>query len=79
VSDADEFARSCAQELRATAARYPNDPEVGTLVAKLRTGSEEFARLWASHEVSAPASLRKTLLHPLVAVRQCREECGGDE
>ena len=35
-------------------------------MAELRTGSEEFARLRACHAVSAPASLRKTLLHPLV-------------
>jgi MmyB-like transcription regulator ligand binding domain len=40
---------------------------VGALVAELRTGSAEFARLWASHEVYAPAFLRKTLLHPLVS------------
>jgi transcriptional regulator with XRE-family HTH domain len=66
VSDADEFARTSAQQLRATAARYPDDPEVAELVDELLSGSEEFARLWASHDVSAQPSLRKTFQHPLV-------------
>jgi transcriptional regulator with XRE-family HTH domain len=66
VSDADEFARSCAQKLRATAARYPGDPEVTGLVRELLAGSEEFGRLWASHDVSAEPTLCKTFQHPLV-------------
>ncbi|HZC61675.1 MAG TPA: helix-turn-helix transcriptional regulator [Streptosporangiaceae bacterium] len=66
VSDADEFARRSAQDLRATAARYPGDPEVTELVRELLAGSEEFARLWASHDVSAERAQRKTFQHPLV-------------
>ncbi|NEW70575.1 helix-turn-helix transcriptional regulator [Streptomyces rhizosphaericus] len=66
VSDVDEFARTSAQGLRAAAARYPDDPEVTELVAELRSGSEEFARLWDSHDVSARPTLCKTLHHPLV-------------
>jgi transcriptional regulator with XRE-family HTH domain len=66
VSDADEFARSSAQRLRAAAARYPDDPELAELVADLRAGSEEFAQLWASHDVSDETTLRKTFRHPLV-------------
>jgi transcriptional regulator with XRE-family HTH domain len=66
VSDADAFARSSAQDLRATAARYPDDPEVTGLVDELLSGSEEFARLWASHDVSAEPTLCKTFPHPLV-------------
>ncbi|MET7451418.1 helix-turn-helix transcriptional regulator [Streptomyces sp. NPDC005574] len=64
--DAAAFARNTAQDLRATAARYPDDPEVASLVAELRSGSAEFARLWASHDVSAEPTLCKTLQHPLV-------------
>ncbi|MEV4177448.1 transcriptional regulator, partial [Nonomuraea sp. NPDC049709] len=52
--------------LRAAAARYPDAAEVAGLVAELRAGSAEFARLWASHDVSPAPSLRKTLHHPLV-------------
>ncbi|WP_210578344.1 helix-turn-helix transcriptional regulator [Streptomyces sp. GESEQ-4] len=66
ISDADEFAASAANDLRAAAARYPDDPEVTGLVEELLAGSEEFARLWAEHCVIAPPTLRKTFDHPLV-------------
>lgn len=66
VSDADAFGRRAAQDLRATAARYPDDPELTELVGELLAGSEEFGRLWASHDVSAERTLRKTFQHPLV-------------
>lgn len=66
VSDADEFIRTAAQHLRAAAARYPNDPELTALVTELRSGSEEFARLWAAHEVTDRPTLCKTFSHPLV-------------
>ncbi|GII33975.1 transcriptional regulator [Planotetraspora mira] len=66
VSDLDGFARSAAQDLRAAAARYPGDPEVAELVSELLAGSEEFARLWASHDVSTELTLCKTFQHPLL-------------
>ncbi|MFJ9031625.1 helix-turn-helix transcriptional regulator [Streptomyces sp. NPDC102274] len=66
VSDADAFARTSAQHLRAVAARYPDDPEVTELVSELLAGSEEFTRLWVSHDVCATPTLRKTFPHPLV-------------
>ncbi|MFJ9211745.1 helix-turn-helix transcriptional regulator [Streptomyces sp. NPDC102264] len=66
VSDVDAFARASAQQLRAVAARYPGDPEVTGLVDELLAGSEEFTRLWGSHDVSAEPTLRKTFQHPLV-------------
>ncbi|MFK0292742.1 helix-turn-helix transcriptional regulator [Streptomyces sp. NPDC090442] len=66
VSDADEFARTSAQHLRAAAARYPNHPEVTGLVEELLAGSPEFARLWAAHDVTARPTLCKTFEHPLV-------------
>ncbi|MFE1878493.1 helix-turn-helix transcriptional regulator [Streptomyces diastatochromogenes] len=66
VSDANEFARVSAQRLRAAAARYPDDPELTNLIGELLSGSEEFTRLWASHDVSAEPTLRKTFQHPVV-------------
>ncbi|GAA1687095.1 helix-turn-helix transcriptional regulator [Nonomuraea maheshkhaliensis] len=66
VSNVAEFARSAARDLRATTARYPDDPELAELVAELLAGSEEFARLWASHDVDDEPSLCKTFQHPLV-------------
>lgn len=66
VSDADAFARNSAQDLRATVARYPDDPELAELVGDLLAGSEDFSRLWFSHDVSAERTLCKTFQHPLV-------------
>lgn len=66
VSDADTFARTSTRRLRATAARYPHDPEATALVAELLDRSEEFTRLWEAHDVSTQPSLRKTFQHRLV-------------
>ncbi|MEW1780459.1 helix-turn-helix transcriptional regulator [Streptomyces sp. NPDC086777] len=66
VSDVDAFARLSAQRLRAAAGRYPDSPEVTGLVAELLAGSEEFGRLWESHDVSAEPTLVKTFRHPVV-------------
>ncbi len=64
--DAEAFARAAARRLRATAARYPDDPEVANLVGDLLSGSAEFARLWAAHDVRPEPTLRKTVNHPLI-------------
>ncbi|MFI6246392.1 helix-turn-helix transcriptional regulator [Streptomyces sp. NPDC051016] len=66
VSDLDAFVRVSAQRLRAAAARYPDTPEVSGLVAELLAGSEEFGRLWESHDVAAQPTQVKTFRHPLV-------------
>ena len=66
VSDAAVFARHSAQRLRATAARYPDDPEVAGLVRDLLAGSDEFRVLWESHDVSDAPPLVKTFQHPVV-------------
>lgn len=66
LSDADDFARHSARQLRATAARYPGDPEVAALVDELRSNSAEFESLWATHDVTAQAMMCKTFQHPAV-------------
>jgi transcriptional regulator with XRE-family HTH domain len=66
VSDGELFARSSANFLRTTAARYPDDPETQDLIHELRTGSPTFARLWDDHGVAAEPTLCKTFEHPLV-------------
>jgi transcriptional regulator with XRE-family HTH domain len=50
-------------DLRAAAARYPDDPDVQSLVVELR-GSERFRTLWQS--ARAPRASRKTIMHPAV-------------
>jgi transcriptional regulator with XRE-family HTH domain len=66
VSDVAEFRQHVAMELRSVLARYPSDPAVTGLVAELRDGSPEFARLWARHDVQTGPTLRKTFRHPAV-------------
>jgi transcriptional regulator with XRE-family HTH domain len=66
VSDAAEFRHSVVTGLRAALARYPSDPGVTDLVAELRDGSSDFARLWARHDVQAAPMLTKTFRHPAV-------------
>jgi len=66
ISDAAEFRQDVVMELRATLARYPGDPAVTGLIADLRDGSPEFARLWERHDVQAPPMLTKTFRHPVV-------------
>ena len=66
VSDGEEFALSSVQRLRAASARYPDDRELTGLVAELLDGSEEFARLWAAHDVESRPTLCKTFDHPVV-------------
>ncbi|GAB2991183.1 hypothetical protein GCM10023080_066150 [Streptomyces pseudoechinosporeus] len=55
------FGRTAARHLRAAAARYPDDPEVATLVNDLLTGSAEFARLWAAYDIRHTAHGRTRL------------------
>ena len=62
----NEFARETTADLRAATGRYPEDPSIADLVADLLAGSEEFARIWARHEVATQQSLCQTIIHPTV-------------
>ena len=53
-------------EITVAAARYPNDPELKGLIRELLDGSQEFARLWAAHDVAPAPTLIKTFDHPVV-------------
>jgi transcriptional regulator with XRE-family HTH domain len=66
VPDGAEFRQHVVMKLRLTLARYPSDPAVATLIAELRDGSPEFARLWERHDVQAAPMLTKTFRHPVV-------------
>lgn len=67
VPDAGELGEAIASGLRRAAARYPADPDLATLVAELRAGSDEFAALWGSTDVREDAAgTRKTLRHTTV-------------
>jgi transcriptional regulator with XRE-family HTH domain len=60
------FERESVAGLRAAAARYPDDPGIRRLVDGLLAASEEFAALWAKHDVRVQQSARKRLRHPVV-------------
>jgi hypothetical protein len=61
-----EFAREAAADLRAATSTYPDDPAIARLVTDLIDGSEEFATIWARHEVGRQQSLCQTIFHPEV-------------
>jgi transcriptional regulator with XRE-family HTH domain len=62
----DKAAEQTAAHLRALAADYPGDPALRALIAELRAGSPEFARLWQQHEVRHRRGERKPFRHPRV-------------
>jgi transcriptional regulator with XRE-family HTH domain len=64
MSEAEEFARMVAGQLRATAARYPRDPGTQELIADLLAGSTEFATLWDDATVVTSTHMIKRLDHP---------------
>jgi transcriptional regulator with XRE-family HTH domain len=66
MSDAErsETAAQSVASLRATAARYPDDPTVRDLVAELRRGSPTFDELWRAGGTGAWRMTRKTIEHP---------------
>ena len=66
ISDSAEFRQSVVMALRSAVARYPTDPAVIGLVDDLKSGSDEFDRLWARHDVQATPMLTKTFHHPVV-------------
>ena len=52
--------------LRMDAGRHPDDPRLSSLIGELSMKSEEFRRLWATHDVKEKSHGVKHLRHPLV-------------
>ena len=52
--------------LRMDAGCHPDDPRLSALVGELSVKSEEFRRLWATHDVKEKSHGVKQLRHPLV-------------
>jgi transcriptional regulator with XRE-family HTH domain len=57
---AEEFSDDLAAELREAIGRYPDDPGLRTLIARLRAESDDFARRWAQAHVARHRSSTKT-------------------
>ncbi|WP_027943626.1 helix-turn-helix transcriptional regulator [Amycolatopsis taiwanensis] len=67
--DADgaaRFAREAVADLRAAAARYPNDLSVRRLVDRLSGASADFRARWAEQDVDVSRSTSKRIRHPEV-------------
>jgi hypothetical protein len=57
-------ARALLGRFRLAAARYPDDPDVGALIAELQRDSEHVRDWWPRHDVTAMGSGSKKLRHP---------------
>lgn len=64
--DRERTIREGIADLRAAWAAHPDDAALADLVERLRSESEEFARLWERRDVMVNAHGTKTLLHPRV-------------
>ncbi|TDC22267.1 XRE family transcriptional regulator [Streptomyces sp. 8K308] len=59
-------ARDAVADLRVTASRYQDDPQLTELIGELTMKSPEFAALWNAHPVRTCAHHQRTYQHPLV-------------
>jgi transcriptional regulator with XRE-family HTH domain len=64
MTDAAEFSRVVAGQLRATVARYPRDPLTRQLIADLLAASPEFADLWDDATIVTATHMIKHVDHP---------------
>lgn len=62
----DAKAADVVSYLRMDAGCHPDDPKLSALVGELSVKSEEFRRLWATHDVKEKSHGVKHLRHPLV-------------
>ncbi|MFC5215203.1 helix-turn-helix domain-containing protein [Streptomyces coerulescens] len=62
----DQKASDIVAFLRMDAGCHPDDPRLSALVGELSVKSEEFRRLWATHDVKEKSYGVKRLRHPLV-------------
>lgn len=64
--DWDQKAADMVSYLRMDAGCHPDDPQLSALVGELSVKSEEFRRLWATHDVKEKSHGLKRMCHPLV-------------
>ncbi|GAA3309805.1 hypothetical protein GCM10020295_75380 [Streptomyces cinereospinus] len=66
TSETEAFDASMVADLRRSAGRYPDDPDLRRLVARLMERSEQFRDLWRRHEVAEHGPTAKVIEHPVV-------------
>ena len=62
----EQKATDIVSYLRMDAGCHPDDPRLSALVGELSVKSEEFRRLWATHDVKEKSYGVKNLRHPLI-------------
>jgi transcriptional regulator with XRE-family HTH domain len=72
--DWEQKANDVVSQLRMDAGSHPNDPQLSALVGELSVKSEEFRRLWATHDVKDKCHGIQRLHHPLVGELDLRLE-----
>lgn len=80
-TDWNRAARECVAALRTQAGRDPLDRDLASLVGELSTRSEEFAALWATHDVRLHRKAEKRFRHPVAGdliLRYERLSVAGD-
>ncbi|GAA3290357.1 helix-turn-helix transcriptional regulator [Streptomyces cinereospinus] len=63
---ADTFGVSMTADLRRSAGRYPDDPELPKLVERLSERSDRFRELWQRHQIAEHDAAVKKITHPEV-------------
>ena len=65
-ADWREVVELAVAQLRGDSSRWPDDQRLADLVADLSARDDEFAAIWASHDVAGRGTGSKTLHHPRV-------------
>jgi transcriptional regulator with XRE-family HTH domain len=73
-ADWNRTAKECVAALRTQAGRDPHDRDLSDLVGELSTRCEEFAALWATHDVRFHRQAEKHFHHPVVGDLALRYE-----
>jgi transcriptional regulator with XRE-family HTH domain len=68
----DEEGPRMVATLRASFAQHLNEPAWTSFIRRLCAASQEFAELWARHEVASPASHIKHFVHPRAGLLRLR-------
>lgn len=63
--DWPSMGQACVSMLRMEAGRYPQDPQMASLVGELSVQDPDFRRWWADHHVAARQGGTKRLRHPV--------------
>jgi hypothetical protein len=73
-TDWNRTAKECVAALRTQAGRDPLDRDLSSLIGELSTQSEEFAALWATHDVRLHRKTEKNFNHPVAGDLTLRYE-----